>query len=104
MYAGGNELARILNRVTPLLERPQFGLFGTAIAATWLDAQTGNRARFFVDEDPNRTGKTHFGRPILAPKDLPRGATVFVALPEVLSGPISQRLRGLGLDLEVVVP
>ncbi|MCC6235380.1 MAG: hypothetical protein IT580_22265, partial [Verrucomicrobiales bacterium] len=45
-----------------------------------------------------------FGRPILAPQDVPRGAAVFVALPPVLSGPVSQRLRALGRDLEVVVP
>ncbi|MCC6234685.1 MAG: class I SAM-dependent methyltransferase [Verrucomicrobiales bacterium] len=104
VFAGERELARIVERVTPLLGRAQFGLFGTAIAATWLDAQTGGAARFFVDEDLNRTGKTHFGRPILAPQDVPCGAAVFVALPPVLSGPVSQRLRALGRDLEVVVP
>ncbi len=104
VFAGGLELSRILDRVKPLLGRAQFGLFGTAIAATWLDAQTGNAAKFFVDEDVNRTGKTHFGRPILAPQNVPRGAAVFVALPPVLSAPVSERLRALGRDLEVVVP
>lgn len=104
VFAGACELHAILDRARSLTSRPQFGLFGTAIAATWLDAQLERAARFFVDEDSSRIGKQHFGRPILAPDQVPVGATVFVALPPVLSGKVAERLRGLGRNLEVVVP
>ena len=97
-------LESTLAAARPLSNRPDFGLFGTAIAATWLDAQLGGAARFFVDEDPGRVGKQHLGRPILAPADIPRGATVFVGLPPVLSGRIAERLRQLERNLEVALP
>lgn len=104
VFDGRRELARVLDRVLPLTRRPNFGLFGTAIAATWLDAQTAGAAVFFVDEDPNRVGKSHQGRPILAPADIPDGAILFVALPPVLAGAVGERLRALGRGIEVVVP
>lgn len=97
-------LGQIVHQVAPLTRRPAFGLFGTAIAATWLDAQTSGAARFFVDEDPHRIGRTHLGRPIVAPAEVPRGATVFVALPGRLAGTVAQRLHQTGRELEVVLP
>jgi hypothetical protein len=63
LIGGCQQLEAIARQVQSLAERPAFGLFGTAIAATWLDAQTGQAARFFVDEDTNRIGRTHLGRP-----------------------------------------
>ncbi len=97
-------LEATLAAARPHVGNADFGLFGTAIAATWLDAQLGGAAKFFVDEDSNRIGKQHLGRPILAPADVPSGATVFVALPPVLSGKIAERLRSLGRDLRVILP
>ncbi|MBX3745126.1 MAG: class I SAM-dependent methyltransferase [Verrucomicrobiae bacterium] len=104
VFQGWTSLEAILARVQPLVSRPSFGLFGTAIAATWLDAQTGGAARFFVDEDPTRHGRTHLGRPILAPSDVPPGSTVFVALPAVLAGEVTTRLRNVGRNLDIVTP
>jgi hypothetical protein len=97
-------LHRIADAARSIKDRPNFGLFGTAIAATWLDSQLGHAATFFVDEDIARIGKQHFDRPILAPTQIPEGATVFVALPQVLSGKVADRLRALGRNLNVVVP
>lgn len=104
VFQGWTALDAMLQRVRPLIGRPSFGLFGTAIAATWLDAQTGGAARFFVDEDPTRRGRTHLGRPIVAPSDVPPGSTVFVALPAVLAGEVTARLRVAGRGLEIVTP
>ena len=81
---------------------PKFGIFGTAISATWLDAQTDRAAQFFVDEDQNRIGKSHLGRPILAPAGVPSGATVFVPLPDPLAAQVAGRLNRLNRDLSVV--
>ena len=104
VFANCQQLESILAKVEPLTTRPGFGLFGTAIAATWLDAQTGQSARFFVDEDTNRIGKTHLGRPILAPSALPPRATVFVALPQPLADAVAARLHRGDPTIEVVLP
>lgn len=69
-----------------------FGLFGTSIAGTWLDAELGGRVTYFVDEDPHRDGKRHFGRPILHPRSVPPGSQVFLGLPRPLAASISARL------------
>ncbi|MGB0583355.1 MAG: hypothetical protein ACPGVU_27035, partial [Limisphaerales bacterium] len=82
----------------------EFGIFGTSIAATCLESQIGNKAAFFVDEDPARVGKSHLDKPIVAPADIANGSTVFVALPHPLAGKIADRLNGLGKDLKVEVP
>jgi len=43
------------------------GIFGTSISATWLASALGDRVHFFIDEDPNRIGRKHLGRPICSP-------------------------------------
>lgn len=104
VFANCQRLEAILAKVQPLARQPDFGLFGTAIAATWLDAQTNRAARFFVDEDMNRIGRTHLGRPILAPGAVPSGATVFVALPQPLAEAVAVRLRQVNPAIQVVRP
>jgi hypothetical protein len=104
VFEGWKQLAGILAKVEPLTKHANFGLFGTAIAATWLDAQLNGAAKFFVDEDRNRVGREHLGRPILAPENLAAGATVFVALPQPLAGQVAERLARLGRGLQVVLP
>lgn len=72
-----------------------FGIFGTAIAGVWLFGMLDGRAEFFVDEDPGRTG-TFMGRPVLAPAEVPEGATVFVPMPRAIAERIAARLGGRG--------
>ncbi len=76
------------------------GVFGSSIAATWLTAEVGERVEFFVDEDPNRDGRTHCGRPILAPSRVPSDVPIYVALPPVQARTVEERLRGRGLRVE----
>jgi len=87
-----------------LAEVGEFGVFGTSNAATWLEAEIGGRASFFVDEDPSRIGRVHLGKPILAPAEISEGATVYVALPHPLAGAIAVRLEELKINLNVAVP
>jgi SAM-dependent methyltransferase len=78
-----------------------YGLFGTAIAATWTFGPLAEHVSFFVDEDKTRIGQKHEGRPILAPAQVPEGATVFVPLvPEVASA-VATRLRKHGVDARI---
>jgi SAM-dependent methyltransferase len=78
-----------------------FGIFGTAIAATWLFGSLADRVTFFVDEDPARIGQTHEGRPILAPDRIPSGATVFVPLVPDVASAVAARLNALGVATRV---
>jgi hypothetical protein len=69
-----------------------FGLFGSAIAATWLYQGMSDKVRFFVDEDPQRIGRTHLGLPILAPADVPPDSDVFVGISSIFSESLAARL------------
>ena len=71
-----------------------FGLFGSAIAATWLYQGVIDRVRFFVDEDPQRVGRTHLGIPILSPDQVPAESDVFVGVSPALSDKLLARLQG----------
>ena len=53
----------------------------------------GDRVSFFVDEDPQRAGKTHLGMPIVLPRHAPPGSSIFVALADPLAATVSARLR-----------
>ncbi len=70
-----------------------FGIFGTSIAGVWIGSALGESIDFFVDEDENRVGRDYFGAPILAPADVPAGATVFVCLEPKLAQTIAARHR-----------
>lgn len=98
------ELARSLAWLDDLLKRSEevmtsassFGLFGSSIAATWTAANLSRLPDFFVDEDPARTGKTHMGRPIIPPSEVPAGSDVFVALQESVAESVRMRRSGAG--------
>jgi 2-polyprenyl-3-methyl-5-hydroxy-6-metoxy-1,4-benzoquinol methylase len=88
--------ARELARVSPI------GIFGSSIAASWLAGELGPGVAFFVDEDPDRTGRTHLGRPIVDPPDVPRGSIVLLALEPALARRIHDRLASF--DFHPVLP
>ena len=71
-----------------------FGIFGTAIAGTYLAGACRKRLDFFLDEDANRVGKRHMGVPILSPADVPAGADVFVGMAPEVSCKLAAKYSG----------
>ena len=74
------------------------GVFGTSISGTWLASALGDRVDFFVDEDPNRVGRTHLGKPIYSPAQAPGDMDILMPMqPEgatvIAARLVPQRLR-----------
>ncbi|QWR77164.1 class I SAM-dependent methyltransferase [Candidatus Magnetomonas plexicatena] len=70
-----------------------FGIFGTAIAGTWLANMIRPSVNFFVDEDPLKQGKVHMGLPIFNPDRIPfDDAVVYLAFPWFVAKPLFDRL------------
>jgi SAM-dependent methyltransferase len=76
----------------------RFGIFGTSISAMWLYGALKNDVALFVDEDSTRVGRNVEGRPISAPADTPRDATIFVPLVPSIAAKVIARLAPLGID------
>jgi SAM-dependent methyltransferase len=72
-----------------------FGIFGTAIAGTWLHMELRDRVAFFVDEDPARIGREYLGRPVYAPNQVPKDAVVYIGLPPALAAAVRDRLGAI---------
>lgn len=104
VLAGLEWLQQTYQQVSQIETAGPFGIFGTSIAATCLESQIGNKAAFFVDEDPARIGKEHLGKPIVAPSEIPEDSAIYIALPHPLAGRIAERLNKLGKNLRVTVP
>ncbi len=85
-------LRRVVRDTAYHAARSHFGVFGTAIAGTWLGAVLGDSVRFFVDEDSRRVGKCHLGKPILHPGELTPTEFVFLAFPYPIAARVYDRL------------
>jgi len=90
-------LRRTADRLRERGTAGSLGLFGTSIAGTWLAAEAGDAIAFFVDEDPNRVGRSYLGRPVYAPANVPAGTRVFVGLPSAVAAGICSRLAMPGV-------
>jgi hypothetical protein len=99
-----NWLRSMVSEARALISRGSFGVFGTSIAATWLDSELGGGANFFVDEDLNRIGKKFMGRPVYDPRSVPRGSCVYIALPNSLAQEVQARLNAQGIGFECYMP
>ena len=91
--SGLNWLAEVVRAARQVAPSQPLGLLGTSNAAAWLAAELQERITFFVDEDPNRVGRTFMDRPVYSPPAVPAGSHVFVALPYLLATDICRRLR-----------
>ncbi|MDQ2105451.1 class I SAM-dependent methyltransferase [Azospirillum isscasi] len=88
-------LRRLRDETRARAEDGGVGLFGTSIAASWLAGRLGTEhVRFFVDEDPARAGTSYLGRPVLAPGDVPAGATVCMPMTPAMAAGIIGRSKG----------
>jgi SAM-dependent methyltransferase len=85
-------LLSLIDAASQAATAAHFGLFGSSIAATWLCSVLGDRVSFFVEEDRNRIGRDHMGRPILSPEQVPSDSVVFVALAPEIAAAIVARL------------
>lgn len=87
-----------------MVEARDFGLFGSSIAATWLGSTLGDGVTFFVDEDSNRVGRVHMGRPILSPAEVPAGAIVLLPMIPEIATRIAGRLSSARFELRMPPP
>lgn len=78
------------------------GLFGSSIAATWLDAELDQKTAFFVDEDPLRVGRSWRGRPILHHRQVPSGSDLFIPLPGPMAAQVAKRLARPGVQYHFI--
>lgn len=81
-----------------------FGLFGTAIAGSWLAQGLEGHVDFFVDEDSLRWGRMHLGLPIIGPQEAPVGAELLLGFPPDLARDICTRARKLHPGLRLLLP
>jgi SAM-dependent methyltransferase len=88
----------IARRAKDHAAKSPIAVFGTSIAATWLTATIGvENVAFYVDEDSSRQGRSHFGKRIVAPGDVPHGMPVFICLSPALAANVAQRMSAVGL-------
>lgn len=87
-----------------LTTKNTLGVFGTSIAATWLQEELHGEAAFFVDEDPSRFGQTFMGRQILRPSEVPPGSQVIIALPTPMAEQVRARLTREAPKVNWLVP
>lgn len=87
-----------------LASQNPLGVFGTSIAATWLQGELHGEAAFFVDEDPGRFGQTFMGRQILRPGKVPPGSQVMIALPTPMAEHVRARLAREASTVNWLVP
>ena len=97
-------LKSVVNHVRQLSKTNQFGIFGSSIAATWLCGELEGCASFFVDEDPNRIGKSHLGLPIYHPREVPEDSHVYIILHPAIAGNIKLRIESSGVKFHCHVP
>ena len=91
-------------QIRALSAKNDLGVFGTSIAATWLQEELDGSAAFFVDEDPGRFGQTFMGRPILHPGEVSPGTQVMIGLPTPMAEQVAIRLAREAPDVNWLVP
>ncbi len=92
-------LEDIITSLRSIPEDAPRGIWGTAIAATWLFSIMNERVDFFVDEDPNRVGQMHLGKPVYHPSSAPTGSHIYIALTPEIANNIAERWSHLDVTL-----
>lgn len=81
-----------------------YAVLGTSLAATWLTHAAELTPQWFVDEDPDRQGRTCHGVPVHAPADVPADMRVMIPLPPRIATPLAARLNGLHASASFLAP
>ena len=82
-------------------ESKNFGIFGSAVASTWLAKEIGEQVLFFVDEDIDRIGGKHMNKPIRSPLDLTLKDTTYIGLIPVIANKIYDKLNHLDTNFQI---
>ena len=97
-------LRQFPNAVRQAAQGRPLGIFGTAIAGSWLAGRMPGEVTFFVDEDKQRQGQRHLGLPILAAQNAPAAAAVVLAFPAAIAFGIARRHEENGLSFAWILP
>lgn len=97
-------LEGLINHAREIAAMTNFGIFGTAIAGTWLAGVLKDKVHFFIDEDPLRIDKVYLGRKVLGPADAPLDSRLYLALPPETIGEVHSRLEKCYPSLKLVIP
>jgi len=92
------------NMLETLESYESFGVFGTAISATWLAGSMEKKIEFFIDEDTSRVGKNYMGKKILSPDQVPSGSVVFLPFHKNLCEILINKHRKNAWDFQLIVP
>ena len=87
-----------------LATKNALGVFGTSIAATWLQEELGGKAAFFVDEDPSRHGQHSWGARSCVPVKSHPDARVLIQLPTPMAEQVRARLMRQAPNVNWLVP
>jgi len=85
-------LENLIERAKEINSKNSLGIFGTSIGASWIVSELGRTPDFFLDEDPNRIGKYHLNKPILALDETPQNASIVIPLTTESAAPVSARM------------
>jgi len=91
-------LAEVVALLQSMANQGPVGIFGTAIAGMALYGAIRDSVPFFVDEDPNRIGRSCDGKPIVAPANVPREIPIFLAFPPTAAQLVASRCRRIGIN------
>jgi len=97
-------LAALVTRARELVATRRIGIFGTAIAGSWLFGEIEEGVEFFVDEDSQRIGKRYLGRPVLHPDEIPLDAQLLIPLPPAIACAIARRIQRPGIVCHLPPP
>ncbi|WP_421899992.1 sugar nucleotide-binding protein [Maridesulfovibrio sp.] len=98
-----NWLEQLTRKAKQAASRQEIGIFGTAVAGTWLAASL-EETTFFVDEDPSKQSRTHMGRPIIGPENIPQNAAVVMGFNNDLGKRIARRLNDCYPQINFIIP
>lgn len=97
-------LMRLLDDVRDIVDRDNASdilVFGSSIAAVWIDSVFSHDIHCFIDEDASRHGKYLQGKKIISIPEIPECGMVIVALVPDIAKHIDNRLASLGVKTYV---
>lgn len=92
-------LQSLVDAASNITDKTSLGVFGTAIAGTWLANTLGDKVAFFIDEDVSKAGKRHLDIVVHDMASTPLNSTVLLPFPKKIIKKILPRVQRLRPDL-----